>query len=207
MVVNDPTNGEAALSSSVSSSRPSVKLVDSFGGSIRNIICQLERGDDPLVNSSSRESNSNKNNNSNSNDSNNTKKNQMASKSSTMIHESEEEKDESFSARTSFTADSPYYTSYVEGEMRQVQVLSETLRDISARAKTFGKCGALMAEATRRLALACRLKPSTPASNNEEEEKSSTENKSPLDRIIQERQEAVGEEMMAVLSTLGEVRV
>jgi hypothetical protein len=110
--------------------------------------------------------------------------------------------DETFSARTSFTADSPYYTSYVETEMRQVQVLSQTLQDISARAKTFGKCGALMAEATRRLALACRLKPSSP---NEQDDDGKGGGAESIDRIVKERQEAVGEEMMVVLSTLGEV--
>jgi hypothetical protein len=110
--------------------------------------------------------------------------------------------EESFSPRTSFTADSPYYTSYVETEMRQVQVLSQTLQDISARAKTFGKCGALMAEATRRLALSCRLKPSSPNSSEDEDGKSGTETS---DRLLKEREEAVGDEMMVVLSTLGEV--
>mmetsp|Transcript_22058 Transcript_22058/g.32847 ORF Transcript_22058/g.32847 Transcript_22058/m.32847 type:complete len:869 (-) Transcript_22058:3744-6350(-) len=103
-------------------------------------------------------------------------------------------------ARTSFTADSPYYTSYVEQEMRQLQVLSETLRDISARAKTFGKCGALMAEATRRMALACRLKPSTVPGDEEEEARQDRE-----DTIVSERREAVGDDMATVLFTLGEV--
>ena len=52
--------------------------------------------------------------------------------------------------------------------MRNLHVLTETLRDISARARTFGKCGALMAEATRRLSSACRLNPpsTSSASNN-----------------------------------------
>jgi hypothetical protein len=64
-----------------------------------------------------------------------------------------------------------------------------------------------MAEATRRLALACRLKPSTPSNNNgDNEEGKSADDMTPQDRIIQERQAAVGEEMMVVLSTLGEVR-
>ena len=106
-------------------------------------------------------------------------------------------------ARTSFTADSPYYTSYVENEMRQLNVLTDTLRDISARAKTFGKCGALMAEATRRLALACRLKPSTPIHNEEDSPDISQHERE--EKIVQERQESVGNEMMTVLSTLGEV--
>lgn len=128
--------------------------------------------------------------------------------------------DETFSARTSFTADSPYYTSYVETEMRQVQVLSQTLQEISARAKTFGKCGALMAEATRRLALACRLKPSSPNNINNNYNSNSNQNNNnnsyddedgknggDEDKVVKERQEAVGEEMMVVLSTLGEVCV
>ena len=104
-------------------------------------------------------------------------------------------------ARTSFTADSPYYTSYVEQEMRQLQVLSETLRDISARAKTFGKCGALMSEATRRLALACRFRPSSPGNSDDDEEAKQDRE----DKVARERQESVGEEMGAVLFTLGEV--
>ena len=114
----------------------------------------------------------------------------------------ERESEQTFSPRTSFTADSPYYTSYVETEMRQVHVLSQTLQDISARAKTFGKCGALMAEATRRLALACRLKQSNPVPTEDDDGKSTME---PQDKVVKERQEAVGEEMMVVLSTLGEV--
>ncbi len=57
----------------------------------------------------------------------------------------------------SFTQDSPYFTSYVDKEMKHVNVLSETLRDISSKAKTFGKCGLLMSEATRRLSQSCRL--------------------------------------------------
>lgn len=111
---------------------------------------------------------------------------------------------------SSFTADSPYYTSYIEKEMRQFQVLTETLRDISARSKTFGKCGALMAEATRRLALACRFQPSLPDANNsggdsggtdeQQRQKHQTE-----ERLYQERKASVGDEMGMVLATLGGV--
>ena len=42
-----------------------------------------------------------------------------------------------------------------------LSVLTETLRDIFARAHTFGKCGAFMVEATSRLIDACRLNPSS----------------------------------------------
>lgn len=124
--------------------------------------------------------------------------------------------------RTSFTADTPYYTSYVENEMSQLATLHETLLDISARAKTFGKCGALMAEATRRLSLACRLQPTNTSQssggnhNNSNGNNNNNSGGNGSDReteqqhrqkIVQERREAVGEDMGVVLETLGEVCV
>ena len=87
--------------------------------------------------------------------------------------------------------------------MRQLRCLNETLTDVSNRAKTFGKCGALMAEATRRLSLACRLQPAGAgsASGDEMDETKAEREK----KLLQERREAVGEDMGMVLSTLGEV--
>lgn len=111
-------------------------------------------------------------------------------------------------ARTSFTADSPYYTSYVEKEMRQVETLSETLKDISARAKTFGKYGALMAESTRRLSSACRLERQTQNTNTNggsDDEGDEFKQKDEEERGIQERKQAVGEEMTSILTLLAEV--
>ena len=120
------------------------------------------------------------------------------------------------SAIPSFTSDSPYLQSYIDKEMRNLHVLTETLRDISARARTFGKCGALMAEATRRLSSACRLNPpsTSSASNNgtnnnnntraSESNEESSENDEQL-RIMKERQESIGDEMTSVLSVLGEI--
>lgn len=108
-------------------------------------------------------------------------------------------------AHTSFTADSPYYTSFCEQEMRQVTILSETLKDISSRAKTFGKCGAIMAESTRRLSSACRLEKQTLASNSDDE--GDSEGKSERDlRDLQERKQAIGQDMSNVLQLLAEVR-
>lgn len=107
----------------------------------------------------------------------------------------------------SFTADSPYFSSYVDGEMRSVNVLHDTVKDISARAKTFGKCGALMAEATRRLSQACRLQPSGGASSNtsgggaDEGE----DNRDKEMAVIDERRQAVGSEMESCLRILGGV--
>jgi hypothetical protein len=111
-------------------------------------------------------------------------------------------------ARTSFsfTADSPYYTSYVEKEMRQVETLSETLKDISARAKTFSKYGALMAESTRRLSSACRLERQTTNTNGgSDDEGDEFKQKDEEERGIQERKQAVGEEMTSILTLLAEV--
>ena len=108
-------------------------------------------------------------------------------------------------ARTSFTADSPYYTSYVEKEMRQVEILSETLKDISACAKTFGKYGALMAESTRRLSSACRLERQTTTGGSDDEGEE-WKRQDEEERWIQERKESVGEEMTSILTLLAEVR-
>ncbi len=101
----------------------------------------------------------------------------------------------------SFTADSPYFSSYVDKEMNSLVTLTETLNDISARAKTFGKCGALMAEATRRLSQACKLQ-----SNSYIDDGTVDEDLKEKERVaMAERKESVGEEMGYVLSVLGSV--
>mmetsp|Transcript_9242 Transcript_9242/g.13860 ORF Transcript_9242/g.13860 Transcript_9242/m.13860 type:complete len:924 (-) Transcript_9242:1060-3831(-) len=117
-------------------------------------------------------------------------------------------KNESAYVVPSFTSDSPYLQSYIDREMRNLNVLTDTLRDISARARTFGKCGALMAEATRRLSSSCRLNPQTgssksPQTNDNVEEDSS--DREDQHRIMKERRESVGEEMTNVLAVLGEI--
>ena len=114
------------------------------------------------------------------------------------------------SAIPSFTSDSPYLQSYIDREMRNLHVLTETLRDISARARTFGKCGALMAEATRRLSSACRLNPPNGSSSGGNNTRSSESGGEETDqdeqlRVMTERQESIGDEMTSVLSVLGEI--
>eukprot|EP00550_Attheya_septentrionalis_P000770 CAMPEP_0198288334 /NCGR_PEP_ID=MMETSP1449-20131203/6861_1 /TAXON_ID=420275 /ORGANISM="Attheya septentrionalis, Strain CCMP2084" /LENGTH=818 /DNA_ID=CAMNT_0043986447 /DNA_START=165 /DNA_END=2621 /DNA_ORIENTATION=+ len=104
------------------------------------------------------------------------------------------------------TADSPYYVSRVDEEMRNLQVMSECLKDVSARGKTFGKCGALMAEATRRLSLACKMHhPASPQQLYMGDGDHTTEDVKDRERaIIEERKESMGE-MGEVLLVLGEV--
>ena len=107
------------------------------------------------------------------------------------------------SAAASFTADSPYFSSYIDKEMHSVNVLHDTVKDISARAKTFGKCGALMAEATRRLSQACRLQPSGASSSGGPDE--GDENRDKEKAAVDERRQAVGSEMESCLKILGGV--
>jgi hypothetical protein len=102
--------------------------------------------------------------------------------------------------RTSFTADSPYFTSFCDGEIKSLHTLSSSLRDISARTNTFCRTGALMSEAMHRLANSCKLRPERNLSqDNPDEEKHEDE------EVVQQRRSAVGEEMAKLLQLLGEV--
>ena len=116
------------------------------------------------------------------------------------------------SSLPSFTSSSPYLSSYVSREMRNLHILTDTLRDISARARTFGKCGALMAEATRRLSCACRLgsveKNAAEKTVNMGEESSASQSGITSEISSEEeklRRESVGEEMTMTLALLGEI--
>lgn len=106
-----------------------------------------------------------------------------------------------WSPHNSFLADSPYFNAFVENDVKSLSVLVETLQDISARTKTFSKCGALMSESTRRLAFSCRLKRDNDLSEDmTEDEKVSREAK-----LLKERRRALGNEMADLLELLGEV--
>lgn len=106
-----------------------------------------------------------------------------------------------WSPHNSFLADSPYFNAFVENDVKSLSVLVETLQDISARTKTFSKCGALMAESTRRLSYSCRLKRDNDLAEDMTEEEQ-------LDReakLGKERRKALGNEMADLLELLGEV--
>ena len=102
--------------------------------------------------------------------------------------------------QNSFSADSPYFSSYVENEMNSMHIMHETLTDIAARTKTFGKCGALMAESTRRLALACRLR-----QFHTEEEGDREEADSPEEMEVAEKRRAIGEDLASLLGVMSDV--
>lgn len=102
--------------------------------------------------------------------------------------------------QNSFSADSPYFTSYIENEMNSMHVMHQTLTDIAARTKTFGKCGTLMAESTRRLALACRLRQS-----RSEDEKEGEDAERRQEAEVAERRRAVGEDLASLLGVMSDV--
>ena len=118
---------------------------------------------------------------------------------------------------TSFTADSPYFTAYVDKEMKNLNDLRSTLRDISSKAKTFLKSGVHMSEATKKLSLACKLQPSNSHShnNNNSNNNNGIENtggsfdENTLDQkekaIFEQKKNSVGNEMVEVLQVLGKV--
>ena len=104
--------------------------------------------------------------------------------------------------QTSFTADSPYFTAYVDKEMKNLNVLTTTLRDISSKAKTFGKCGVLMSEATRRLSSACKLQQNG-GDNGGSADETGLDGKEK--DLFERRKNSVGSEMVDVLRVLGKV--
>lgn len=81
-----------------------------------------------------------------------------------------------------------------------MHVMHQTLNDIAARTKTFGKCGALMAESTRRLALACRLRQS-----RTEEEGDGEEAERRQETEAAERRRAIGEDLTGLLGVMSDV--
>ena len=103
-------------------------------------------------------------------------------------------------SRTSFTADSPYFTSFCDGEIKSLSTLSNSLRDISARTNTFCRTGALMSEAMHRLANSCKLCPERNLSQDHPDEERHEQ-----EDVVQQRRQAVGEEMAKLLQLLGEV--
>jgi hypothetical protein len=113
------------------------------------------------------------------------------------------EDDVNNNVQNSFSANSPYYTSYVENEMRSMNIMNDALKDIVARTKTFGKCGVLMSESTRRLALACRLRRPYVV----EDEKDTEECEEQHELEVMERRRAVGDDMASLLSVMSEVSV
>lgn len=84
--------------------------------------------------------------------------------------------------------------------MRALNTLTDTLRDISARAKTFGKCGALMSEATRRLSQACKLEVPVDEDGGEDSERMEKER-----TLMKDRRKSVGDDMANVLGILGQI--
>lgn len=115
--------------------------------------------------------------------------------------------DTPWNVRTSFTADSPYFDAFCKSEITSLNVLNETLSDISLRARTFAQTGALYSEATRRLAMACQLRMDDTTHTAAEDAMDGDIVSEPEDEgKVQERKAAIGDEMSDILELLGQVR-
>jgi hypothetical protein len=108
-----------------------------------------------------------------------------------------------WNSRTSFTADSPYFDAFVTSEMQSFNVLSETLNGIAAHTRAFVKQGAIMTDVAKKLSLACKLR--SPDYSNDDAIDNDLAATVEED-LIQQRRNAVGEEMAGILDLLGEVR-
>jgi len=108
-------------------------------------------------------------------------------------------REEHFTPKRSFLAESPYFNAFVEKEMHELDIVTDVLNDISSRTREFTKYGTLMADATQRLSLSCRLR----------KEEAGLENVrlSPrqMDAELEKRRNAVGPEISDLLGILGEV--
>jgi hypothetical protein len=117
-----------------------------------------------------------------------------------------------WSARNSFTADSPYFDAFLDSETASLSTLSQALNCIAARTRTFVKQGAIMSEATRRLGLACKLRSndydatSTAAADDEAGRSDELVGATTEEELVRQKRNAVGEEMAGILELLGEVR-
>lgn len=118
-------------------------------------------------------------------------------------------KSSSSTIRQSFTADTPYFDAYVDRELCHLTILTETLYDISARARAAGQCGETMADATRKLSMACKLYPTFDRNGEDWVRASDGDDEGKLreKKICDARKVAVGKEMGSVLRILGEVSV
>jgi hypothetical protein len=106
-------------------------------------------------------------------------------------------------AGTSFTADSPYFDAFCQSELSSLDVLSTTLNEISIRAKIFAQTGAMMSQATLRLANACKLKHGGDDEDLEPSERGGLVAVDPA--LYKRRKKAIGDEMAGALELLCEV--
>ena len=108
-----------------------------------------------------------------------------------------------WNSRTSFTADSPYFDAFVNSEVQSFNVLAETLNGIAAHTRAFVKQSAIMCDVAKRLSLACKLRSGDVSDEDTADNGGVTANLE--EELIQQRRNAIGEEMTGILELLGEV--
>ena len=118
----------------------------------------------------------------------------------TSISNNDDETHVIWNPRNNFTADSPYFKSFCDHEVQSLSLLTDTMREITSRTKTFCRTGSLMGEATRRLASSCRLR------WDDEQNVEDGMTQEEMDQLVEARRKAVGGEMAELLEHLGKVR-
>lgn len=114
--------------------------------------------------------------------------------------------EEVWTPRNSFTADSPYFTAFCDNEVKQLHVLSDSLREIANRTQTLTKTGMIMSEAAQRLAASCKFHvPSVAPEDETPEQKEERLAAVRQHRLM--RKQAVGDEMASFLEILGDVSI
>ena len=118
-----------------------------------------------------------------------------------------------WTARNSFTADSPYFNAFCDNEVKQLHTLSDSLREIATRTQTLTRTGLVMSEAAQRLAASCKFQSlvasgTAAEGNNTNADETEEEKQARLAaaRALREtKRQAVGEEMASFLEVLGDV--
>ena len=81
----------------------------------------------------------------------------MTSLTATSLHQKAAAPPPIISSTSSFTADSPYYNSFIESSMNRLETLTASILAISTAAKKFKKDGDILSSSTQALASSCRV--------------------------------------------------
>lgn len=113
---------------------------------------------------------------------------------------------EKWTARNSFTADSPYFNAFCDAEVKQLHTMSDALREISRNTQALTQTGVAMAHAAQHLSASCKFQSVVDIPPDETTiEKDQRLHAMKMRRHL--RKQAVGDEMASFLQVLGDVSV
>lgn len=107
---------------------------------------------------------------------------------------------------TGFSADTPYFRTYVDREVDKMSILQSTLLEIAKNAREFEKCSVAMVDATRNLSASCKLQSYSSTELAMMGVDSGDISELQVRRgLFTLKKECLGDEMYKVLTLLGEV--